>query len=186
MNGDADVANNNSTSPSDNRELGGDCAINNNSVSGISSIENVPLTPPSTPPLQEGAQLPRPDQWLSSVAQLTLNVSSSKATAVSTAPVATTSASSLSNATAVKTHAPMETYVQPFSVSPAKMVVEQGKISEKSTADPFNIDWASISIETPKPPSNNKHTTNPFLTNSPCNNNNLSEQQLKTTCEVQI
>lgn len=131
-------------------------------ISTVSSVENIPLTPPATPPLTVNAQLPKPEQWLGKVAQLTMNVTVSSSTLVSTSPLTVRKAPSLS------------LHTRAYSLSSAETVLNRSVSCDKSS-DPFNIDWASLTIDSKSKSKN----TNPFLSNSPCGSN-TSDQTIKT------
>lgn len=149
------------------------------SMSTVSSVENIPLTPPATPPLSSNAnnaQLPKPEQWLGQVAQLTLGGSDA-----ATEQQASTSSSCGSPPTAKKTPS-LAMHARAYSLSSAETVLGRASAaaSAEKSADAFIIDWASLAVETPKPPNKN---TNPFLS-SPCSNSS-AEQPIKTF-EVQM
>lgn len=139
--------------------------LSNNSMfseqlNSVSSVENIPLTPPATPPSPASsvsAQLPKPEQWLGKVAQHTLNIpelSSSATEAVTPAAP--------SSPPAAKRIPTLALHTRAYSLSSAETVLSRANVEKRS--DPFNIDWASLAVE-PKPRSKN---TNPFLSNSPC------------------
>lgn len=158
------------------------------SVSTVSSVENIPLTPPATPPLLANAannaapQLPKPEQWLGKVAQLTLSGSDAAADR------SASTSSGCNSPPAAKKAPPVAMHARAYSLSSAETVLSRasaaasadGTGTDKSAADGFIIDWASLALEAPKPPNKN---TNPFLS-SPCNSSS-TEQPIKTF-EVQL
>lgn len=189
LNTDANVINNNSHPAARGGSAGDDLSASFHSqpmsMSTVSSVENIPLTPPATPPLSANAtnnaapQLPKPEQWLGKVAQLTLSGSDA---------AADQQASSSGSPPAAKKAPTLAMHARAYSLSSAETVLSRasaaasasGTGADKSAADGFIIDWASLALETPKPPSKN---TNPFLS-SPCNSSS-SEQPIKTF-EVQM
>lgn len=160
QNMDTNVLNNNSSRT----ELSNNSTLSQQ-LSSVSSIENIPLTPPATPPSppsSASAQLPKPEQWLGKVAQLTMSVPESSASSV--VAVDTSAVLSSSSPPTAKRAPALALHSRAYSLSSAEAVLSRAAAGTEKPSDPFNIDWASLSVE---PKSQNK-STNPFLSNSPC------------------
>ncbi len=136
-----------------------------------SPVENnrIPPTPPETPPLASGEQLPKPEQWLGKVTQLTMNASDSSSSAA---------LSSSTSPPAAKRAPTISLHTRAYSLSSAETVLQR---AGERTNDPFNIDWASLTVETTAKPSGKN--TNPFVASSPRASG--SDQPIKTF-EVQM
>ncbi|XP_065209511.1 protein numb isoform X2 [Planococcus citri] len=146
-------------------------------MSTVSSVE-IPLTPPDTPPLSSNnAQLPKPEQWLGKVAQLTMNVSDSSSS--STSPPA------------IKRIPTLAMHSRGYSLGSAETVLSRAATANNEKPDPFNIDWASLT-EAAKPSSRaapSSKNTNPFLTGSPLAGSSSTADGgggVKTSFEVQM
>lgn len=158
---DTNAINNNSNHSS--RDEVSNSSVLSQQMSTVSSVENIPLTPPATPPLSNSAQLPKPDQWLGKVAQLTMNVSESSSSPPATKRIPT-----------------LNLHTRAYSLSSAETVLQRATTSSADKPDPFDIDWTSLAVD-PKPPAK---STNPFLTNSPCAT--TSAESAVKTFEVQM
>lgn len=161
---------NNSTSNNTSKD-----EINNSStlsqpISTVSSVE-IPLTPPDTPPLSNNPQLPKPEQWLGKVAQLTLNVSDSSSTS--------------SSPPAIKRIPALSMHARAYSLSSAETVLSRAA-SSNDKSDPFNIDWASLANDTKSTAAAPSKNTNPFLSGSPMAGSSSTTDSLKKSFEVQM
>lgn len=93
--------------------------------------------------------------------------------------------SSSSSPPAIKRTPALAMHTRAYSLSSAETVLSRAAATNDKP-DPFNIDWASLAIDTKPTAAAPAKSTNPFLSGSPMAGSSSATDSLKTSFEVQM